>query len=218
MELFLILLIISIVMGIIGAIRWAVSKKRGTKYEDLKPLEHPFFGAGAKAVREGGLRWVAEQFVKGSNWYLTILTEKESFYPEYKLSDLPTWEDLIVAKNNLIEQINNLKEGERWEDIEPLLSVMKDKPTKFMGKIKGRAYYEIQNKSGVWKLRILKGGFVGSKVIASAVANTWQEIIQERDLLLEQEGLQMYMEAEPIPLKKSKPKKLKKLKKLEREK
>jgi len=187
MEFFLIFLIISIIMGIIAGIRRLSYKTKGKEWKDVKPMENPLNPGFAKKVgKEGNFRWKAEQL--GNAWNLIITDKKEFREHAYILREIPTWKDLIEARDKIIGKLQNLREGEKWENTEPPEDIMYNKPTKLMGYGSAHIMWEIFRSSGIWELNITKRQNFPPKeeIIHSVKADSWQELIQLRDNLLQE--------------------------------
>jgi hypothetical protein len=187
MEFFLIFLIISITMGIIAGIKRLAYKMKGKNWKDAKPMESPLVPCFCQKIgKEGNLRWKAEKI--GNSWNLIITDKKEFRWPAYILWEILTWEDLIAARDRIIDKILSLKEGEKWENIEPPEDIMNNKPTRLTGYGKNHTMWEICKSSEIWKLNIIKRHNFPSKeeIIHSVEANSWQELIELRDNLLQE--------------------------------
>jgi len=103
--------------------------------------------------------------------------------PQYKLTGIPIWENLVKIKNLLLLKIKNLS-NEEWAKLLPPENVLK-KGVIFCGYKQGY-YWQIGSEMGKYALLISKTSLFKSKEQDRFTqADSWEEIIQNRDNFFE---------------------------------
>jgi len=109
-DLILATLLIGIIVIVINTIRIIVVKIQKKPTQDLKPIGNPLGPSPVvKVVRENDLFWKAEKYGERI-WNLFISKTKNFVNPQYKLTGIPIWENLIKIKNLLLPELKNLSD------------------------------------------------------------------------------------------------------------
>ncbi len=200
MELFLMLLIVSIIMGIIAGIRRLTYTAKGKEWRDAKPIGNPLSsGPLIKKQVEGSVKWMACKRSYNDYWSL-VITDKDApfdidpslmFYQSrlgYCLNFISSWDNLIKARDFLLEKVQGLNEQKEWELIEPPDWIMENKETRIIGVAKSGVSWEVWKKSGKWYIELQKPkrGFFSSgyQWKKEAQADQFEEIIEKKNNLI----------------------------------
>jgi len=179
LDLILATLLIGLITLAINTIRIIVVKIQKKPTKDLKPIGNPLGPSPVvKVVRENDLFWKAEKYGERI-WNLFISKTKDFVNPQYKLTGIPIWENLIKIKNLLLPELKNLSD-EEWDKLLPPENVLK-KGVIFCGYKQGY-YWQIGSEMGKYSLLISKTSLFKSKEQDRFTqADSWEEIIQNRD-------------------------------------